>query len=100
MLTLLTPLLLAGVHDVGPARFAAPELLLADGKPINQVEGMLYPSPVLFDIDNDGRDELVCGDLWGILRVYENIASEGDPVWGPATKLQSVDGEDIKVSNW
>ena len=103
MLTLL-PALLAPfalpAPDGDDVQFAQPELLLADGKPINQVEDMPYPSPVLFDVDRDGKDELVCGDLWGYLWVYENTAAEGAPVWGAATKLESAEGEVIKVSNW
>ena len=56
MLQLLLPLLAAAEE---PLEFAAPELLLADGQPVNAVEGMPYPSPVLIDVDRDGRDELV-----------------------------------------
>ncbi|MDA1265371.1 MAG: hypothetical protein O2816_09875 [Planctomycetota bacterium] len=67
---------------------------------MNSVENMPFPSPVLFDIDRDGANELVCGDLWGYLWVHENTASEGEPVWGKSNKLQSIEGEDIQVSNW
>ncbi len=52
MLSLLLPLM--AVAD-GPTKFAAPEMLLAEGRPVNAEEGMLYPSPVLFDVDGDGQ---------------------------------------------
>ena len=97
MLSLLLPLL--AVVD-GPTRFAAPERLLADGRPINAEEGMLYPSPVLFDVDGDGQDELVCGDLWGHLWVHESAAEAGEPAWLAPEKLKSADGEVLKVPNW
>jgi hypothetical protein len=97
MLQLLLPLL-AAVDD--PVEFAAPELLLADGQPVNAVEAMPYPSPVLFDVDRDGRDELVCGDLWGKLWVHENTAESGEPVWGASKKLETAEGEVLEVSNW
>ena len=84
--------------DARPA-FAAPVRLLAAGQPVNLVEEMPYPSPVLFDVDHDGRRELVCGDLWGYLWVYEDVGEAGDVEWGAAKKLQ-VDGEDLKVPNW
>ncbi len=101
MLTTLTPLLLTlSSAGCSPDDFAEPELLLADGKPLNQEEGMLFPSPVLFDIDRDGRAELICGDLWGHMWVYENIAGEGAPRWSAPNKLKSADGKEIKVSNW
>ncbi|MBI4879643.1 MAG: hypothetical protein HY812_08300 [Planctomycetes bacterium] len=81
------------------AEFEAPVRLLADGKFLNEVENMLYPSPVLLDVDSDGQRELVCGDLWGRLRVYENVGEEGDTTWGPAVKLQS-EGKDLELPNW
>jgi hypothetical protein len=98
MLLTLALLVSASAH-VDQPRFSTPELVLADGQALNAVEGMLFPSPVLFDIDRDGQRELVCGDLWGYLRVYENSGTEKQPVWGPAEKLKSG-GEVIKVSNW
>ncbi len=79
--------------------FDAPVRLLADGKPLNEVECMLYPSPVLLDIDSDGQRELVCGDLGGNLWVYENVEEEGDATWGPAVRLQS-EGKDLELPNW
>ncbi len=97
MLSLLLPLM--AVAD-GPTKFAAPEMLLAEGRPINAKEGMSYPSPVLIDIDGDGRTELVCGDLWGHLYVHESTTEEGEPAWGAPKKLKSADGEALKVPNW
>ena len=53
--------------------------------------------------DEDGfrrtARELVCGDLWGYLWVYENESEEGDLKWGAPKKLQS-DGKDLKLPNW
>lgn len=83
-----------------PTHFAEPLPLYADGVLMNGIEKMPYPSPVLFDIDRDGNDELVLGDLWGYMHVHENLAEEGDPVWGPSKKLEDEDGKVIKVSNW
>ena len=46
-----------------PARpvFATPIRLTADGEPLGA--DRLYPSPRLYDIDRDGQDELVIGEL-------------------------------------
>ena len=81
------------------AQFAAPVRLLAAGAPVNHVEEMPYPSPVVFDIDRDGKRELICGDLWGYLWVYENEGQEGDLHWSAPRKL-TADGEVLKVPNW
>ncbi|MEM7261845.1 MAG: hypothetical protein AAF488_07610 [Planctomycetota bacterium] len=88
--------LVAGNTD---SMFEAPVRLLVDDQPVNSKANALYPSPVLIDIDLDGRAELVVGDLWGHLRVYENTTTDGEPTWTGPAKLQA-DGKELKVSNW
>jgi hypothetical protein len=62
----------------------------------------MYPSPVMMDLDNDNRIELVVGDIFGSLNIYENQneSATGDPVWSKHVRLESTDGQPIKVSNW
>ncbi len=80
--------------------FEAPIQLTVDDVPINTKEKLLYPTPVLFDVDGDQQAELVIGDLWGHLHVYENQSKPGEaPRWKGPKKLQA-DGKDLKVSNW
>ncbi len=79
--------------------FEDPVRLLSAGELLNEVEQMPYPSPVVFDVDRDGERELVVGDLWGRIWIYEDQASPGDLAWGPARKLE-VDGEELRVPNW
>lgn len=83
-------------------RFDAPEMIMVDQLPLNSKAKQMYPSPVMFDVDNDNRAELVVGDIFGSLNVYENQneSATGDPVWSKHVRLQSTDGEPIKVSNW
>ena len=82
--------------------FAAPIMLKVDDKPLNSAARQMYPSPAVFDIDNDGKDELVVGDIFGSLNVYENLneSKDGDPVWSKHETLKSADGKPIKVKNW
>ena len=81
--------------------FAAPTLLMVGEKPMNTAAGQMYPSPSVYDVDGDGQDELVLGDIWGTLDVFENINdSDGDPVWSEFSPLKNTEGEEIKVSNW
>jgi hypothetical protein len=79
--------------------FEQPVRLMSEGKPINQEERLLYPSPVLLDLNGDGQKVLVIGDLWGKLRVYQPTGKRGDLTWGKGTNLQAK-GKDLVVPNW
>ena len=83
-------------------QFHAPEMIMVGELPLNKQARQMYPSPVMFDVDNDNRVELVVGDIFGSLNVYENEnpSASGDPVWSEHVRLQSTDGQPIKVSNW
>lgn len=81
--------------------FDAPFRLTVGNNPLNTKAKQMYPSPAMFDVDNDGKVELIVGDIFGSLNVYENDSdSSGDPVWLPYEGLKTADGEKIKVSNW
>jgi len=82
--------------------FDAPEMIMVGQQPLNSKARQMYPSPVMFDVDNDSRAELVVGDIFGSLKVYENQneSATGDPVWSKHVGLESTDGQPIKVSNW
>jgi hypothetical protein len=81
------------------ALFEPPVRLLSEGMPINQREKLLYPSPVLLDLNGDRQKVLVIGDLWGKLRVYQPAGKRGELTWGKGTNLQ-VQGKDLVVPNW
>lgn len=82
--------------------FSAPTMLMVGDKPLNVAAAQMYPSPAIYDVDNDGKDELIVGDIFGSLNIYENAAEwgHGDPVWEEHRALESADGEPIRVSNW
>lgn len=80
-------------------RFEAPVRLLADGRPLNEVEEMPFPSPAVFDVDRDGVRELVVGDLWGRIWIYEAAENGDGAAWSAPRKL-AVDGEELRVPNW
>lgn len=91
---------LAGAGDA-VAEFEAPFRLMVGDQPLNTEAKKMYPSPAVFDVDGDGEDELVVGDIFGSLNVYENENDgEGDPVWSRFRPLESADGDPIKVPNW
>lgn len=83
------------------AHFDAPEMLMVGDDPLNKAARQMYPSPAMFDIDNDGQLELIVGDIFGSVNIYENQNDDhGDPVWQTHRSLKSVEGKKIKVSNW
>ena len=81
------------------ATFEAPIMLLAGGEPMEA--GYSYPSPAVFDVDNDGQDEMVLGEIMGTVSVCENEnKSSGDPEWSSVAPLLAADGEPLQLNNW
>ena len=86
----------------GRSIFENPVRITADGKPLNTVAKKRFVSPAIFDVDGDGKTELVIGSLMGSVGVYENLntSRSSDPVWGPQKSLKDAKGEQIRTSNW
>jgi len=74
--------------------FAAPVRIMAGGKFLG--EGRLYPSPVLHDINGDGKPDVVVGDLRGIVTVAPRTADS----LGAEVPLKNKQGEQLKFYNW
>lgn len=93
-----------GVEQTEPfsnTHFESVTRLVVGEKPLNTNAAQRYPSPAMFDVDGDGRDELIVGCIYGTLNVYQNEnKGTGDPVWSEFESLKSAKGEKIKVSNW
>jgi len=90
------------VPSSGQSPFEPPVRLMSGDQPLNAAAKQMYPSPAWYDIDGDDQAELVVGDIFGKLNVYENqnTSGKGDPIWGKPTPLKNSDGKQIKVSNW
>ena len=74
-------------------------MLMAGDEPMKA--GHSYPSPAVFDVDNDGVDEMVLGEIMGTVSYCENERkSGGDPVWSAVAPVLAADGEPLKLNNW
>lgn len=92
-------LTLTALAEQPTAQFEPPVRLMSEGVPINHKEKLMYPSPVLLDLNGDHHKVLVVGDLWGKLRVYPPTGKRGDLAWGKGKNLQA-NGKDLTVPNW
>ncbi|MFT7075946.1 MAG: hypothetical protein ACJA0P_001960 [Planctomycetota bacterium] len=76
--------------------FHGPVALTTNGKPH---EGILYPSPTVFDVDGDGVDELLIGEIFGSIKISEPLPGDDTLAWGKAQRM-TTGGEPIKLNNW
>ncbi len=74
-----------------------PQLIKAEGKAISLKPS--YASPVFFDLDKDGKMELIVGTFYGDFRVYKNEGTIENPVYNKFAKIQAG-GKDAKTANW
>lgn len=59
--------------------------------------GRLYPSPVAYDINRDGRFDIVVGDLRGNLTF---ALQNQDGTFGSEQKLKDAAGKILDFGNW
>ena len=88
--------------SAGANIFERPVRINVNGKPLNTVAKKRFLSPGIFDVDGDGKAELMIGTLMGSVGVYENqnTTGKGDPVWGPWKDFEDAKGNSIRTSNW
>jgi len=82
--------------------FMAPRMVMLGDEPLNSSTNQMYPSPAIYDIDGDGKPNLVVGDIRGRLFYYanQNQSGTGEPVWTAPIQLTQHDGEAVSVPNW
>tara|TARA_R110002126_G_scaffold4409_23_gene23264 strand:- start:4462 stop:4752 length:291 start_codon:yes stop_codon:yes gene_type:complete len=90
---LIAPLAAALAGDAKPVSFEAPIQLETTGE---SFDTLVYPTPVLQDLNGDGKAELVIGDLIGNLFRCD---AQSDGKWG-AMKPMEAEGEPLKLNNW
>ena len=64
--------------------------------PFNGVASGGYSAPTLADMDNDGKLDLILGEIDGALLLYKNVGSAGAPAFSEVTGAGSpFDGIDV-----
>ena len=86
---------LSSAAPSGEVTLAEPVLVQASDKML--AEGRPYPSPSMFDMNGDGRLDVVVGDLFG--HITYAIQKE-DGSFGAEQKLQDAKKAIIDFGNW
>jgi len=82
-------------HNLGEdtwPMFQTYNYLDVEGNPIN----IYRVNPYVFDLDQDGLDDLICGGNDGYLRFYRNIGTNTNPRLAQSETLKTVDGTRIR----
>lgn len=82
---------LATVAAAETPELAPPIRLEADGEAIDTGKSWGHSSPCVFDVDGDGRKDLLLGDFGGKFTVYRNIGTEEAPQFSRVGFLQAGD---------
>ena len=93
---------------LGTELFEAPVRLTVNDLPINANKEVANISPTLYDVDGDGKPELITGGVSGELGIHrsENVSQDGDstfkgdPAWGPRQVFEDTSGEALTFTNW
>jgi hypothetical protein len=60
----------------------------------------LYPSPVVHDVNSDGRPDVVVGDLWGKVTFAPRLSDKANGALGTEKKFLAADGKQLDFSSW
>ena len=83
---------------VKEVRFASPKRIKAGDSYLGAKR--LYPSPAVYDVNRDGKLDVVIGDLWGKITIATQKAKNSALVLEREIKLPGVDGKQLDFGNW
>lgn len=83
--------------------FEDPVRLTVNDPPINSDKKVTNIAPTLYDVDGDGKPELITGGVSGELGIHrsKNVSQDGgDLAWGSRQVFEDAAGEAITLTNW
>lgn len=83
------------------AKLGKPTRLTADGELLDIRPDMSYAGPLVVDVDDDGRDDLIVTSIRGQFRYFQNVAEgeNAEPVYKNRGHLEA-EGKALKLHNW
>jgi hypothetical protein len=79
--------------------FETPVRLKAGADFVDTGKDIAHAGPQWFDLDADGKPDLVVGTFKGHFQIYKNVGTKDTPAFESKGYLQA-DGQDVKVPNW
>ncbi len=76
-----------------PVRLKAGEAFIDSGRYI------AHSGPQLFDLDRDGKTDLLVGNFKGHIQVFRNVGTNEKPVYEDKGLLEA-EGEPAEINNW
>lgn len=91
----------ANENESSDSLFERPVFLTVGEKPMNEDGQIMYPSPAVFDIDNDGKKELVLGSIFGgVFSCEDESTVTGKHDWAAPEPVNTTDGKPLRLNNW
>lgn len=56
-------------------------------------------SPLYYDLDKDGKQDMIVGGISGRVRFYKNVGTKSNPVFDKFEYLKA-EGQEIRVPNY
>ncbi len=78
-------------------KMGSPVLIKSAGKPID--DKIPYAGPTIYDLDKDGKDDLIVGTFKGKFKFYKNTGTSSNPKYDGFEYIQAG-GKDAEIRNW
>lgn len=78
-------------------KMGTPMLVKAGGEPID--DKIPYAGPTIYDLDQDGKNDLIVGTFKGHFKFYKNTGTNAAPKYDGFEYIMA-EGEKAEIRNW